>query len=554
MRESVSTLSAPISKEGVSNIQESTCAVPLRVPSLRKNQQRGASLMLFTFVSVLLVIPMVGLSIDGAIVFWVKAKLSTAVDAAALAAGRNPSANATTTAQQYVYANLPAAWMGTSYSVAPTAVVDYPNSGTRRVIVTATATVPLHFLSIFGVKYSTVPASAASSRRNTNVILVLDRSGSMNATGPDGAVICNTMIASAETFVSYFADGQDRLGLITFQTWANVDFAFNTSFQSSSPNLDSYLSDLVCGANTSSAMALNLAYTQIKSLGSAAYASNGALNVIVFFTDGNPNGVTAVFPAKNQSDDRYYGNPEYGSPRTNLTGTMYNGMPATTSQCQSSLPNAAPGVLVQGSAGAATGLTHGIYQIPSPAPTSVCASGQSRAICNTTITLEAVSGCYFASNPWDYSNQWPITGRYAVRQDAAYIPGTDGFGNSTYNTAFMTQTTDMLSGTYAGKGGMRVDTPQSVMDASFNAADSQALAIISDTTYKPVIYTIGLGSANDVSDQSTFETFLKRVANDPSSNRYNANLPTGLFVYSPDDTQLAAAFHQVASQILRLSK
>jgi hypothetical protein len=109
-------------------------------------------------------------------------------------------------------------------------------------------------------------------------------------------------------------------------------------------------------------------------------------------------------------------------------------------------------------------------------------------------------------------------------------------------------------GTYASSGGMRIDQPQSVMDASFNAADAQALAIISDTTYKPTIYTIGLGGASDVASQATFQAFLERVANDPRSSRYNPSLPTGLFVYSPDDTQLAAAFHQIASQVLRLSQ
>jgi Flp pilus assembly protein TadG len=521
-------------------------------PTRRRYSERGASLLAFTFATVLVVIPMIGLAVDGSIVFWAKAKLSAAVDAGALAAGRTPSANASTVASQYVYANFPAGWLGSAYASAPSAVVSYPATGMRQVTVSASVSVPLHFLVLFGVTNSTVPATATSSRRNTNVILVLDRSSSMNITGPDGALVCNTMKASAATFVNYFADGQDQLGLITFHTWANVDFGMTTSFQSSSPNLTSVLSDLVCGANTSSAMALNLAYQQIKNLGSAAYASNGVLNVIVFFTDGNPNGITAVYPPKSQTDSRYYANPEYGSARTNLTGTIDSNMPATTSQCQSSLPSAAPGAVIQGSSGAATGLTQGPYQVSTPAPTSVCASGQSRAICNTTLTMLSVAGCYFSSGP-GYSSMWPITGYYATRQDIAYIPSSDYYGNGTNNSSYMTQSGDLPPGVYASRGGMRVDTPQAVMDASFNAADAQALTIISDTTYQPVIYAIGLGGASDVASESVFQSFLERVANDPRSSRYNAALPVGLFVYSPDDTQLAAAFHQIASQILRLS-
>jgi Flp pilus assembly protein TadG len=512
------------------------------------------SFVLFTFVSVLVVIPVIGLAVDGGIDFWVKAKLSAAVDAGALAAGRNPSASPTTTVQQYVYANFPPGWMGTTFSVAPTAVVSYPNPGTRQVSVNASVTVPLRFMAILGFKQTTVSAAASSSRRNTNVVLVLDRSGSMNITGADGAIVCNTMIASAITFVNYFANGQDQLGLISFHTWANVDFPINANFQSSNPSLTTILGDLVCGSNTSSAMALNMAYNQIKTLGSAAYASNGALNVIVFFTDGQPNGITALFPSKGATDNRYYANPKYGSGQTDLTGNMYNGMPATTGQCVTSLRTAAPGVIIQGSASAPTGLTQGLYQIPSPAPTVACASGQSRAICDTDLTLISASGCYFAATPLDYSNPWPITGAAAPRQDIAYIALTDYYGDSTYNTGYMSQTSDLVTGTYAGSGRMRIDTPQSVTDASFNAADAQALTIISDTNYKPTIYTIGLGGAADTPNEAVFQTFLKRVANDPGSNRYNSSLPTGLFVYSPDDTQLAAAFHQIASQILRLSK
>ena len=56
------------------------------MPSLNNSRERGVSVMIFTLVSVLVVIPLMGLAIDGSIGFWVKAKLSAALDAAALAA------------------------------------------------------------------------------------------------------------------------------------------------------------------------------------------------------------------------------------------------------------------------------------------------------------------------------------------------------------------------------------------------------------------------------------------------------------------------------------
>jgi Flp pilus assembly protein TadG len=45
-----------------------------------KASERGATLILVTFVSAFLLIPIVGTCIDGAVLYLVKAKLSSAVD------------------------------------------------------------------------------------------------------------------------------------------------------------------------------------------------------------------------------------------------------------------------------------------------------------------------------------------------------------------------------------------------------------------------------------------------------------------------------------------
>jgi hypothetical protein len=94
-------------------------AITLR-PFIR--QERGISIILFTLVSILVLLPMIGLAIDGSILFWTKAKLTSALDAAALAAGRSPSIDPSFVAQQYVYANLPPGWLGCKYTAGPTAM------------------------------------------------------------------------------------------------------------------------------------------------------------------------------------------------------------------------------------------------------------------------------------------------------------------------------------------------------------------------------------------------------------------------------------------------
>jgi Flp pilus assembly protein TadG len=523
--------------------------------------------MVFTILTALVILPLIGLAIDGSILYWTKAKLSAAVDAAALAAGRNPSANPSTEASEYVYANFPPGWMGAVFSSPPAATVDFPAQSQRRVTVTASVSVPLFFMRIIGQSNGIVGASAASSRRSVNVMLVLDRSSSMNNLRSDGTKPCDIMKASAQTFVNYFVDGQDQLGLITFHASATVDYphdssgvgltpGFTTSFKSSTPSLNTTIGDLVCGSNTSSAMALNLAYKQIQALGPAAQSSNGVLNVIVFFTDGFPNGITALYPPKDQADNRY--DP--------VNTSVSESVPATSAQCISTLNsfinNSAAngaGVIAQWAGGMyLTGATHGMFQT-SVAPIK-CASGYHSSVCNTNPGVVAATGCNFVNNTQD------------LREDVAYIPQTDFYGNSTQgymtNYPYVSASNDWVSsGPYststscpgtAGPGGscgFRVDSPEALDHAAFNAADSQAQKIIHDTLgFNPVIYVIGLGGASDMPSPAILETFCRRVANDPTSPIYDSSRPTGLFVYSPDDTQLQAAFETVASQILRLSK
>jgi uncharacterized Tic20 family protein len=47
----------------------------------RKPGERGSTLILFSFLLSSLLIPIIGLAIDGSIIWWMKTKLSSAVDA-----------------------------------------------------------------------------------------------------------------------------------------------------------------------------------------------------------------------------------------------------------------------------------------------------------------------------------------------------------------------------------------------------------------------------------------------------------------------------------------
>lgn len=450
-------------------------------------------MILMTILTTLVIFPMIGLAVDGAILYWTKAKLSAAVDAAALAAARSLSVGQTIDEQrasaqaigvQYLNANFPSGWMGVSTNFT-TANIDPEETGTRTrtVAVTASATVPLYFMRLLGESSATVAASGQSSRRDLNLIMVLDRSGSMSASHS-----CGPMVAAAKNFMNNFAENRDRLGLITFQTAAAdpPDVPPSLVFKT---DITAKLDKLICNGNTSSAQALSLAYNQIH-----AIDEQGALNVIVFFTDGVPNGVVASYP------------------------------PTPTTLCAVSKDasgNNSVGVGLISDSG-------GLYRVDQYVDTDQW---------NTALVDNKT--CAFWSNP------------SRVSQDVLYIPSTDLYGNST--SSDFTGYTDAPSVYFDRSAGTSQLTTAGRDNASINATFDAARRIRKDLfdpskQYKTVIYTIGLGL------NAAGTKLIKAVANDPTSAYYDSTQPVGEFVAASDANGLNAAFQKIASEVLRLAR
>ena len=156
-----------------------------------------------------------------------------------------------------------------------------------------------------------------------------------------------------------------------------------------------------------------------------------------------------------------------------------------------------------------------------------------------------------------------------ARLDIAYIPTTDALANSALGIpANPTNAGYGSNPPYYGPGSTGIDTfPSSntyyqgqirpdeqyngVIAAAVNTADYQAQVIRNDSTYKTVIYTVGLGGAADL---PVDDTLLERIANDPRSPIYNPSLMKGTYYNAPTIIQLNQAFADVAGEILRLSK
>lgn len=492
-----------------------------------RHSERGASLVAFTLLLTFIILPMMGLGIDVAIQYWIKARLSSAVDAAALAAGRSlnvgssaasQTANAQAVGRQYFAANFPAGTLGTtvvggqqvsnSVSISVTTVSNYITIGASAQVIA-----PLYFMKVLRLSSGTITATSQTTRRNANIILVLDRSGSMNTNNS-----CSALVNAVEIFTNQFIDGRDQIGMITFSTSAHLDYAPTIYFQTSNPSINSTLGSMVCVGATSTPQALTMAYQEIQNINQP-----DALNVILLFTDGQANAVVATYPQKTQSDTRY---------DAVNTGTLDNNVGPTSCSGSDVLTG---GYTDFSGSNNLTGLTGGVYDALSTIPISG-GSGYPAAISSS-------AGCKFSSTSSGAFGTYNVPyGRY----DVAYIPSTDYYHNATvgYKPA-----PTFTSGPYSGQ--IRSDSPMAIRYAAMNAADYKSQQIRSNTTYNIVTYTIGLAGNESIPMDTDF---LERIANDIRASNYNSSQPQGMFVLASNNAALLDAFNAVASQILRLSK
>lgn len=454
------------------------------------SSRRGFVLIVCSLMLAFILIPAVGLAIDVGLIYLVQTRLSAAADAAALAGARALSrgsddpaqrVNAQNTANTYFNVNFPSGYFfSTNVRVNSVAATD--STFVRSITTTASVDLPLLFMRLFNQTVSTINASAKATRRDVNVMIVMDRSGSLQNSGS-----CSTLKAAAVNFVDRFAEGRDNMGLVTFATSSRVDFAMSGTFKTS---IENTLNNLVCTGGTSSAQALWQGYQQLIGLNQA-----GALNVILFFTDGRPTAVTANFP-----------------------------LISANRTCNSAGPLL--GALTLGYSGSTPSSAMGLYDHNAPA----------QPFSSDLRLISAGTGCRFASRASD------------VDQDVAYAPLTDYYGNSLTATGFRSTTTR--------GAGLDIQNAQNVENFSVNAADHAGLRIRRgdpDPTQgnrsiaNTMIFSIGLGNVDD--------DLLMRISNDPalSPNPVSAGVQ-GRYVYAANSADLEQAFTRVASEILRLAR
>jgi len=479
------------------------------------NPRRKGFAVILTTLSLVFLVPMVGLAIDVSILYMIRAKMASAVDAAVLAGAQalarggdsaTQAANAQDAARRFFNANFPAGYWGTTNISFPTPTVDDSTANYRTVTATASATAPLYFLRVFGPDTSVVSVSSQAGRRDALVMLVLDRSSSMN--NPfQGTTACAVMKLDAAQFLSNFAPNRDMVGLVVFGS-SVFTYAPSTTFTTPDANGNTVLSlinQINCQGNTNTAGGMQAAYSELQ-----AVNSTSRVNVIVLLTDGRPNGFTG----------------DYTNLRTN---------PGSCDAANKPLI----GVAAQWANGpVSSGTTAGL--MPPLATTVNGADGSA---------IPAAAGCQMAGD------------MTKMRNDLVKMPAVDIYGNSTTGPYSQYDTYSPYNGQ---SDTLNLTIPAQIEIASVNALDNDATTIRSDTKLKPAIYTIAL-EGNSPSDPPD-TLLLRKLANDPSMEndadpvaqlffQQQKGQTTGYFADAPDPSELAAAFNSVATQIVvRLSR
>lgn len=542
-------------------------------------RRRGVILLMACFCMPVL-IGMMGLGIDVAIIYAIKARLQMACDGAAVSALRSLSlaqttasqvTQATTVANQWFSANFAGNYLGAYNTSTPTVTVtDNNTTRIRTVDVTATTNAPTYFMKLWGLNFTNVGALGEASRRDVAIMLVLDRSGSMNNTNNsyNGQTPCQVMVTAAKQFTGMFQQNRDQIGLVTFAEAVQVTSSPTTTFQTSLGYSNAggsgtgLLDNITCVGGTNTSTALALAWNELYKL-----QTPGVLNAIVLMTDGVPTAGTHRFVTTAAQDPTGVATSAVKSTSgcwdstgkaLNAGGNMVNnprnwilsGQEANSGSTVSLGTNSYFGPF-SGPIGSLYGDGSGLYGIAhffDPGTNTSTYENSNTFPKSTSSSSSEAPGCGWGSG---YGN--PTT-------DIAFVPPYDLFGNSISGYVTSGITTSSISGATR----VTVDT-NSVSAVNYNLTDNMANFARNSHTYTnavtmpgTLIFTIGLGGNGGVDF-----TLLQRVANDPNADPngnygaytgYNTSQPVGTFVYSSDSSTLSAAFAKIADVILRISK
>lgn len=260
-----------------------------------RGKEQGQVILLVMF-SLVVLIGTVGLAIDCGIGYLVKAKLNAAVDSSVIAAARAVSqgssqslqrGSATAAAHAFFNENYPVGYMGSIAQLSEPSIVF--DGGKVVLDAAATATVPTTFMRVLDVASFKVAANAQAVRKDLDMAVVIDTTGSMNTGNVPAQVRSNTKL-----FLTKFNQTLDRVALIQYAYGAVTRDGFRPverGFDIGAMN--GHIDGFNFAGSTNSSEGMWHARQQLNSVIQPERRSS--MRVIVFFSDGAPNSFASVF-------------------------------------------------------------------------------------------------------------------------------------------------------------------------------------------------------------------------------------------------------------------
>lgn len=565
-------------------------------PEVKRGRKERGVILIWGTVSMLLIIPMIGMSIDIGFLYSIKSKLQSAVDGAALASARALNIGSTLSAQEtsatanantWFNSNFPSGYFGTYNTTMQTPTYNSANQ-VMSISITATTQADSFFMKWLGFGATTVSATGTASRRTVVAMLVLDRSGSMCNGGSDpcagtgNSLPCSAMVSAAKMFTGQFQEGTDYIGMVSFSENVYIHSVPVTNFQSvlgytnASGSGTGALDTIYCGGGTSTALAMATAYQEL-------YMASlpGALNVITLETDGMPNTLAMNFWDSTNNLPGLQTN----SNCLDVNGHKYTGAGGNGFKTAANVPSWTYGWAMNGTSGQTNGFgTTNSYTSPNSTTTGYYAnipagmiaeiggqdpstsgfnyyfedpyyysSGQSSSTTNNTPGQGGSPGS--TSDPYndmlgfssyyggETTDAMPLNGcgmsngEYSQTPiDIAWFPKTDIFGNSLNPSyGYLTVTTDAYG--HITQSGVSPANFNNYHNAVLNATENSAYVVRSNSTIPATIFAVGLGG-NATLDY----VLLQRMANDPNGDEFNTTgTLTGGAYYLPCSQETACA-------------
>jgi Flp pilus assembly protein TadG len=317
---------------------------------------RGQVIILVTLAVVFLLL-VVGLVLDSGIGYAVKAKLNSAVDAAAVAAGRAGSggdtAAAEAAARKFFHANFPAGYLRAEVSEPTVGISVNPANGQWTITVSATANVPTYFLRIRGNNAFTANATAVAVKRDLDMAFVLDTTGSLSS-------VFSQVKSASVRFIDKFDEKSDRVALIHFAFGAAVDDLIRTSGRGfNRTSVVNHINSFNASGNTNYSEAFYRGRDQLDSI---PVGSRSNIRAIVFFSDGSPNSFSSTFDAPSCSATGRTGVIVTGDSPGSPTGlTRIGSVSGASSGCSASRVTSMPAFFNLG-----TGIGDNTFHVTSP--------------------------------------------------------------------------------------------------------------------------------------------------------------------------------------------